>query len=127
MPDIWETHFGYLVDRGYAVIIGEFGGRYGNGGDPRDKDWQDAIIDYMDSKGMTDFFYWSWNPNSGDTGGILQDNWQDVWEEKITLLGQLMGGSNPPPAPAPTPAPTPSPTPPPTGGQVSANVTINND
>jgi len=101
MPDIWETHFGYLVDRGYAVIIGEFGGRYGNGGDPKDRTWQDALINYMDSKGMTDFFYWSWNPNSGDTGGILQDNWQDVWEDKIALLAQLMDGStNPPPTPA---------------------------
>lgn len=101
MPDIWETHFGYLVDRGYSVIIGEFGGRYGNGGDPNDRAWQDALINYMDGKGMTDFFYWSWNPNSGDTGGILQDNWQDVWEDKIALLGQLMDGStNPPPTPA---------------------------
>ena len=131
MPAIWETHFGYLVDQGYAVIIGEFGGRYGNGGDPRDRAWQDAIIDYMDSKGMTDFFYWSWNPNSGDTGGILQDNWQDVWEDKITLLGQLMDGSNPPPTPAPTPGPTPvptpQPTPPPTGGDVTASLTINDD
>ncbi len=101
MPDIWETHFGYLVDRGYSVIIGEFGGRYGNGGDSRDRAWQDAIVNYMDGKGMTDFFYWSWNPNSGDTGGILQDNWQDVWEDKIELLGQLMDGfTNPPPTPA---------------------------
>jgi len=100
MPDIWDTHFGYLVDRGYSVIIGEFGGRYGNGGDPRDRVWQDALINYMDAKGMTDFFYWSWNPNSGDTGGILQDNWQDVWEDKVALLGQLMDGStNPPPTP----------------------------
>ena len=101
MPDIWDTHFGYLVERGYAVIIGDFGGRYGNGGDPRDRTWQDTLINYMDDKGMTDFFYWSWNPNSGDTGGILQDNWHDVWEDKITLLGQLMDGStNPPPTPA---------------------------
>ena len=100
MVDIWETHFGYLVDRGYSVIIGEFGGRYGNGGDPRDRVWQDTLINYMDGKGMTNFFYWSWNPNSGDTGGILQDNWQDVWQDKITLLGQLMDGStNPPPTP----------------------------
>ena len=84
ISDIWW-------DRGYAVIIGEFGGRYGNGGDPKDRDWQDALINYMDSKGMTDFFYWSWNPNSGDTGGILQDNWQDVWEDKITATGSVDG------------------------------------
>ena len=38
-----------------------------------------------------------------------------------------MDGSNPLPTPAPTPGPTPAPTPPPTGGEVVANVTINND
>jgi endoglucanase len=69
MPAVWEAHFGYLTLLGYSVIIGEFGGKYGHGGDPRDKVLQDALIAYMDAKGMTDFFYWSWNPNSGDTGG----------------------------------------------------------
>ncbi len=97
MPAIWDTHFGYLADRGYAVIVGEFGGRYGNGGDPRDKVLQDALIDYMDEKGMTDFFYWSWNPNSGDTGGILQDDWHNVWQDKVALLQRLMDGSQPEP------------------------------
>ena len=93
MPDIWDMHFGYLSDLGYSVIIGEFGGRYGHGGDARDKAWQDALIDYMKEKGMTDFFYWSWNPNSGDTGGILQDDWRSVWQDKVDLLSQLMDGS----------------------------------
>lgn len=101
MPEIWETHFGYLVDQGYAVIIGEFGGRYGNGGDPRDRTWQDALINWMDGKGMTNFFYWSWNPNSADTGGILQDDWQSVWDDKVALLSQLMDGEVPPPTPPP--------------------------
>ncbi|MEQ9618200.1 MAG: cellulase family glycosylhydrolase [Deltaproteobacteria bacterium] len=97
MPGIWETHFGYLVDRGYSVIIGEFGGRYGHGGDPRDRVLQDALVEYMDGKGMTDFFYWSWNPNSGDTGGILKDDWQNVWQDKVALLQRLMEGSQPEP------------------------------
>lgn len=93
MTDIWETHFGYLTGLGYSVVIGEFGGRYGHGGDSRDKTLQDALIGYMDSKGMTDFFYWSWNPNSGDTGGILQDDWTNVWQDKVDLLARLMDGA----------------------------------
>ena len=99
MPDIWETHFGYLVDEGYAVIIGEFGGRYGNGGDPRDRAWQDSIISYMEEKGMTNFFYWSWNPNSSDTGGILQDDWNTVWQDKVDLLHRLIDTDPSPPPP----------------------------
>jgi endoglucanase len=93
MPAIWDMHFGYLRDLGYAVVIGEFGGRYGHGGDARDKTWHDAIVDYMKEKGMTDFFYWSWNPNSMDTGGILKDDWRTVWQDKVDLLSQLMDGS----------------------------------
>lgn len=93
MPDIWETHFGYLTLLGYSVVIGEFGGKYGHGGDSRDKTLQDALISFMSSKGMTDFFYWSWNPNSGDTGGILQDDWTNVWQDKVDLLGVLMDGA----------------------------------
>ena len=100
MTDIWETHFGYLVDDGYTVVIGEFGGKYGHGGDPKDVVWQDSIINYMIDKGMTNFFYWSWNPNSGDTGGILQDDWQNVWQDKVDLLHRLIdSGPTDPPTP----------------------------
>jgi endoglucanase len=62
MPAIRYAHFGYLTDLGYSVIIGEFGGKYGHGGDPRNKVLQDALVDYMKAKGMTDFFYRAWNP-----------------------------------------------------------------
>jgi len=93
MPAVWEAHFGYLTDLGYSVVIGEFGGKYGHGGDSRDKTLQDALITYMDAKEMTDFFYWSWNPNSGDTGGILRDDWTNVWQDKVDLLGVLMDGA----------------------------------
>lgn len=99
MPEIWDTHFGFLADQGFAVIPGEFGGRYGHGGDAKDKIWQDAFVDYMISKDMNNFFYWSWNPNSGDTGGILQDDWNTLWDDKLALLRRLMDG-------AATPQPT---------------------
>jgi endoglucanase len=91
MPAIWEAHFGFLTGLGYTVVIGEFGGKYGHGGDPRDKLWQDKLIAYMLQKGLTNFFYWTWNPNSSDTGGILKNDWQTIWQDKIDLLCPLMG------------------------------------
>jgi hypothetical protein len=30
--------------------------------------------------------WWSWNPNSGDTGGILKDDWSTVDQNKHTRL-----------------------------------------
>jgi aryl-phospho-beta-D-glucosidase BglC (GH1 family) len=30
--------------------------------------------------------FWSLNPNSGDTGGILQDDWKTVHQWKMNLL-----------------------------------------
>lgn len=85
MPKIWDTHFGYLVGMGYTVIVGEFGGRYTG----KDKQWADKFVDYMLSRGMGDFYYWALNPNSGDTGGVLQDNWQSVNQEKLDLLKKM--------------------------------------
>jgi len=89
MPAIWDQQFGYLVEQKYAVIFGEFGGRYGHNGQFKDQQWQDALIAYMKERGINNYFYWAWNPNSGDTGGILQDNWSNVWDDKVALLQQL--------------------------------------
>lgn len=97
LPAIWEAHFGRFRDAGYSIAIGETGGRYGHGGSAKDKPFQDALISYLGGKGITDLFYWSWNPNSGDTGGILQDDWKTVWQDKIELLGKLWQGASPPP------------------------------
>jgi hypothetical protein len=30
--------------------------------------------------------FWSWNPNSGDTGGILADDWRTINGNKMTYL-----------------------------------------
>lgn len=98
LPAVWEAHFGRFKDAGYTIAIGETGGRYGHGGSVKDKPFQDALISYLGGKGITDLFYWSWNPNSGDTGGILQDDWKTVWQDKIDLLNRLWQGSSQPAA-----------------------------
>ncbi len=90
LPAIWDAHFGFLGARGYTLAPGEFGGKYGHGGDPDDKTWQNAIVDYFIDREICNFFYWSWNPNSGDTGGILKDDWISVWTDKVSNLKRLM-------------------------------------
>ncbi len=86
MPAIWDDHFGYLVARKAALVPGEFGGKYTDG----DKTWQDAFVEYLRQTSTThSFFYWSLNPNSGDTGGLLLDDWKTVNMDKLNLLKRL--------------------------------------
>jgi endoglucanase len=36
------------------------------------------------------WIWWSWNPNSGDTGGILKDDWVTVDETKMDFLQEAL-------------------------------------
>ncbi len=110
MPEIWDRHWGYLSREDIApVILGEFGGRSVR----NDKEgvWQRALVAYL-KENQISYVYWSLNPNSGDTGGILLDDWQSVDPEKEALLssyqfpliGSGTGGSVGAAATAPAPA-----------------------
>jgi len=84
MPGIWDRHWGYLVEDGIApVIVGEFGGR--SVGDDKEGIWQRTLVSYLREHNFS-YTYWTLNPNSGDTGGILLDDWQSVDPEKEALL-----------------------------------------
>ena len=68
-PEIWDPNWGYLHKQNIApVLVGEFGTTLA---DPRDQQWLSTLLNYMTANNMS-FTYWSWNPNSGDTGGIVQ-------------------------------------------------------
>ncbi len=113
----WDEHFGYLKDEGYCIIIGEFGGykdwpnnpvepqaadiwSHLPGGARYDWEWQNLFVQYMAERGITDYFYWSINPESGDTGGLYNHAyslsnesgwgvWQGIDQEKVNLLGMI--------------------------------------
>lgn len=85
MPEIWDEHFGHLKGR-YAIVVGEFGGTHQG----QDQIWQDYLISYLRNKGQKDFFYWAMNPNSGDTGGLLEDDWRGVVHHKYEALKPLL-------------------------------------
>jgi len=116
----WEQLFGQFASI-YTVVPGEWGGRYGQGGDPRDATWQNAFVDYLLSKGIRNSFYWCYTPNSGDTGGILDDNLA-VHEGKMALLRRLWGDAptaSVPPATSPTPVAAQTPGAPPDSGSTA--------
>ncbi|BAY53817.1 putative cellulase [Leptolyngbya boryana NIES-2135] len=85
----WEQGFFYIVRQKIApIFVGEFGGRQV---DEKSKEgiWQRRFVDYL-KRNQLGFAYWSWNPNSQDTGGILQDDWVAIDQPKQQLLNQLL-------------------------------------
>ena len=88
----WEVLFGKLSPK-HPVIIGEWGGRYGTA-NAKDVAWQNALVDYLIAKGIRSSFYWSYTPNSGDTGGILDDA-LNVRQDKMLLLRRLWAAKAP--------------------------------
>jgi endoglucanase len=115
MPAIWDAHWGYLHRTNVApVLLGEFGTRLQS---MSDQQWLDALVSYLGTgSNRISWTFWSWNPNSGDTGGILADDWRTVNTAKHNKLVPILfpltgGGGTPPPTPTPTPTPGPTPTP----------------
>ncbi|MEV0327254.1 cellulase family glycosylhydrolase [Micromonospora echinospora] len=122
LPGIWDRYWGYLHKQNIApIMMGEFGSTLA---DPRDKVWLERLMAYTGTgvNGMS-FTYWSWNPNSGDTGGIALDDWTTINTTKQAILQPYLiapvGGG-----PSPTPTGGPS-SPPPGGGCTVAYRTTN--
>ncbi|KYR00708.1 hypothetical protein DLAC_02748 [Tieghemostelium lacteum] len=88
LPPHWDMNFGDLpVNTRRAMVVSEWGGKYD---DILDKQWMDSFVSYLISKGCTDNIFWALNPNSGDTGGILRDDWTSPNNEKLELLTRLV-------------------------------------
>ena len=86
----WDALFGQYFGK-HAVVIGEWGGRYGQGpSGQKDVVWQQALVSYLLANHVRDSFYWCYTPNSADSGGILDDNLQ-VRKDKMELLDKLWG------------------------------------
>jgi endoglucanase len=83
LPGICDKYWGYLVKEKIApVLIGEFGTRYET---KQDKQWLQSFRDYIQQNRLS-WTFWSLNQDSGDTGGILLNDWVSVHKEKQDLL-----------------------------------------
>jgi chitinase len=103
LPNVFREHWGFIYEEGIApIFLGEFGTKLI---DSRDIAWLDELTQYLngdfDTNGVLDiadgqegmsFAYWSWNPNSTDTGGILMDDWTSLQQAKLAALQTILIG-----------------------------------
>ncbi|MFD7641779.1 cellulase family glycosylhydrolase [Kitasatospora sp. NPDC059795] len=92
MPGVWDKNWGYLFNQNIAPVwVGEFGTTLQSA---TDQTWLKALVQYLrpTATAGADSFqwtFWSWNPNSGDTGGILNDDWTTVNTVKDGYLASV--------------------------------------
>lgn len=112
---VWRKYWGFIVEQNIAPVwVGEFGGHFGTNGTgvtgtaphaEYESQWLYHLSNYLNGDfngdGTTDiaagaqgisFSFWSFNPNSGDTGGIVQDDWTTPQALKLRLLDSIMAG-----------------------------------
>ena len=95
--------FGYLGLNGYCskkqkpmgcymfpILIGEFGSFFQ---DPRDMTFLNELAQWLNKnfKGNVNWMFWAYNANSGDTGGIVTDDWKGLNWKKLDWLKRNMG------------------------------------
>lgn len=84
---IWDRDFGNVKKNKLgSIMIGEFGGHMKASN--KDDVWQKAMGEYIKTNSI-DFFYWCVNPNSGDTGGLLDEDWVTPIKPKLDLLASI--------------------------------------
>lgn len=85
MTNIWEEHFDYLYENNTSpLFIGEFGIKNQDAFEGVAYTWFTEFMDFMGDR--YSWTFWSMNPNSGDTGGILQDDWTNVNQWKLDVI-----------------------------------------
>ena len=81
----------------FPVVIGETGSAYETA---VDKQWLKDFADFINARGdardyndvpVNGWLWWAWNENSGDTGGIVHNMWQDFSWEKINFHIEHLG------------------------------------
>ena len=92
MVENFRQHWGYLLEEGTApVLIGETGARMESA---EDAAYLDALFGYLEDLGEEHganpgVTWWGWNPNSHDTGGLLDDDWRTLHADKLAYLDRI--------------------------------------
>ena len=92
LAGVWDTHWGYLVKGNTApVLLGEWGTLDVS---TSDQQWFATLAGYLASTGIS-FTFWCLNPDSGDTGGILANDWMTVNTNKQSVIAPLLAPTLP--------------------------------
>lgn len=89
LPTVWGTHFDFIMQQKLGhVLLGEFGLKARESYEGRSGQWFDAVLTRL---GPTySWTFWCWNPNSGDTEGILDYDWLTPKQWKLDALRPYM-------------------------------------
>lgn len=88
LEDYWYDTWAYLVEENrYPLLMGEWGGFIDETNDPTGDNtkWMTILRDYMIENRIHHTF-WCFNENSGDTGGLVYDNFGTWDEDKYALV-----------------------------------------
>ena len=87
LASLWDDTWGYLPKKGTAPVwIGELGTKLQTDVDTK---WLSALVTYAKNEGLG-FAFWALNPNSGDTGGILKDDWMTPDMAKLNAIAPAL-------------------------------------
>ncbi len=87
LPAIWEEQFNFLnTNKTSPLFIGELGIRDSDG---KDELWFKTFVNFI-KENKLHFAFWTLNPNSGDTGGILKSDWTTVHDWKLEYLKPIL-------------------------------------
>jgi aryl-phospho-beta-D-glucosidase BglC (GH1 family) len=101
LPSVWTQYWGYIYQQNIApVLLGEFGTKLAT---TSDQQWLTKLVAYLNgdftgtgtssippSQQGISWAYWDWNPNSGDTGGIVEDDWKTTDDAKLDAIEPAM-------------------------------------
>ncbi|MBR5635389.1 MAG: glycoside hydrolase family 5 protein, partial [Pseudobutyrivibrio sp.] len=87
LDDVWYDSWFYLQDQEIApLLIGEWGG-FMDGGD--NEKYLNLMSDFI-AKNKINHTFWCINPNSGDTGGLLEGDWVTWDTAKYNMMKQTL-------------------------------------
>jgi endoglucanase len=97
LPAQWDRMWGFLWDRNMTPVwVGEFGAKF----DPyctsplcltvlrQEQLWLGELTRYIQNKSLP-WTWWSWDPTSADTGGLLADDMQTLRVDKYAYIQNL--------------------------------------
>ncbi len=87
LDDYWYDTWAYIVEEDIApLLIGEWGGHMDDG---KNQKWMTLLRDYM-IKNHISHTFWCLNPNSGDTGGLLGNDFKTWSIDKYELFEESL-------------------------------------
>jgi aryl-phospho-beta-D-glucosidase BglC (GH1 family) len=85
LAKVWDDHFDFIMQQGLGhILLGEFGIKDRTASSGKSGQWFDTVLKKLG--GTYSWSFWCWNPNSGDTEGILQYDWLTPQQWKLDAL-----------------------------------------